>query len=139
MEWHYDDALYNPEQIEIVFTIENNSDCVTKWDLGSNNSNNNNKRNDHSSHHNHNRSNNLIEVETEANSAIILRAGSKYGVPHFVSSLKSGRRSILKFVYVQNNAVFLEDAKLHVNQFSKTSSLQKTKEKNGKNEKKRKR
>ena len=130
MEWHYDDVLYNPEQIEIIFTIENNSDCVTKWDLGSKNSNNNSNIN----------SNNLIEVETEANSAIILRAGSKYGVPHFVSSLKSGRRSILKFVYVQNDAIFLEDAESHVNQFSKTSSssLQKKKKKKGKNNKRRK-
>lgn len=129
MEWHIDDPLYDPEQIEIVLTIENNSDCVTKWDLSKNDDNNihhnqstnvnimnnNNIINDNNNH-------NLIEVETEPNSAIILKAGSKYGVPHFVSSLKSGKRVILKFVFVQEDAIFIDGAMSHTNQFSSSSS-----------------
>ena len=110
MEWHVDDALYNPEQIEIVFTIENNSDCVTKWeDL-------NNKQQDHQHR--------AVEVETEANSAIIIKAGPS-GVPHFVSALKTGRRSILKLVFIEEGSTFLDDAKDHINQFSSSKKKNK--------------
>ena len=31
MEWHIDDVLYNPEQIEVVYTVDNTSDCSTLW------------------------------------------------------------------------------------------------------------
>ena len=48
----------------------------------------------------------LKHAETEANSAIILKAGPKEGARHSVSSLKSGRRAILKFVFVREDAVF---------------------------------
>lgn len=32
MEWHLDDIIYeNTKQIEVVFTLENTSDCCTMW------------------------------------------------------------------------------------------------------------
>ena len=110
MEWHKDDALYDPEQIEVVLTIENDSDCVTKWDLFP-------RYVDDNTNSNHNDINTKrIEVETEPNSAIFIQAGPE-GVSHFVSSLKSGRRSILKFAFVQEDATLLDEAKYHVDQF----------------------
>lgn len=109
MEWHKDDALYDPEQIEVVLTIENDSDCCTKWEL----SNDDNDDNTHVNDFDITR----IEVETEPNSALLIKAG-KDGVPHFVSSLKSGRRTILKFVFIQEGAQLLDEAKCHVNQFT---------------------
>ena len=120
MEWHVDDALYDPEQIEVVFTIENDSDCVTKWDLRSNNSDNND--------------NTIVEVETEANSAIFIKAGTQ-GVPHFVSSLKTGYRSILKFVFIREGSTILDDAKYHLDQFSSSSSSNRKKNSTGNNRK----
>ena len=110
MEWHKDDALYNPEQIEVVLTIENNSDCVTKWDLQNDTTNNSDYKGDE-------KSTKRVEVETDPNSAIFIKAGEN-GVPHFVSSLKSGRRCILKFVFILEGATLLDDAKYHVDQFS---------------------
>ncbi len=106
MEWHKDDALYDPEQIEVVLTIENDSDCCTKWELSNNDDN---THDDFDS--------TRIEVETEPNSALLIKAGPD-GVPHFVSSLKSGRRTILKFVFIQEGAQLLDEAKFHVNQFT---------------------
>jgi hypothetical protein len=35
MAWHRDDVLYDPPQIEIVYTVENTSDCATMWKVGS--------------------------------------------------------------------------------------------------------
>mmetsp|Transcript_8 Transcript_8/g.6 ORF Transcript_8/g.6 Transcript_8/m.6 type:complete len:311 (+) Transcript_8:234-1166(+) len=89
MDWHYDDVLYEPEQVEIVLTLENKSDCVTRWEenpqLASTSKN----------------TPIIKEIETQPNSAIILRAG---GVRHKVTALKYGRRAILKFIYVEENA-----------------------------------
>ena len=34
MAWHVDDVLYDPPQVEIVLTLENNSDCKTMWISG---------------------------------------------------------------------------------------------------------
>ena len=79
MAWHSDDVLYDPAQIEIVFTVENTSDCVTMWKVG----------------------NDLHSQETHPNSIIILKAG---GPEHCVTSLKRGRRVILKCAYVVKGA-----------------------------------
>lgn len=93
MDWHVDDVLTSPEQMEVVLTLENTSDCVTMW-----------KEQDKD----------VTAVETEANSAIFLKAGS---VPHCVSSLKRGYRSILKFAYVRQNSQILDGSEKHTNQF----------------------
>lgn len=126
MEWHKDDALYNPEQIEVVLTIENDSDCVTKWDLCSD-SNDRGSKLDGEDYNTPNLDK-RVEVETDPNSAIIIKAGQN-GVPHFVSSLKSGRRSIIKFVFIQEGATLLDDAKYHVNQFTSSNKQKKQRKK----------
>ena len=125
MEWHVDDALYNPEQIEVVFTIQNSSNCVTKWEL-------NHDKNHSEQENNHKLK--RVEVETEANSALFIKAGPN-GVPHFVSSLKSGERSILKFVFIQDGSTLLNDAESHVNQFTSTKKKKGKKDKNAKQKK----
>ncbi len=109
MEWHFDDILYSPEQTEVVFTVENNSDCVTLWEER--------KSNGSSSTSNDDDIVELKQVETEANSAIILKAGPK-GARHRVSPLKSGKRVILKLVYVRKDAIFLDGAEKHLKQFT---------------------
>jgi len=103
MAWHVDDILYDPPQIEIVFTLQNDSDCQTMWkEVGTNK---------------------LHVVETEPNSAILLLAG---GSSHCVTHLKRGKRMILKCAYVEKGAVFREGQ--HENQFE---SKQKRRKKSG--------
>jgi hypothetical protein len=34
MDWHLDDELYDPPQVEVVYTFENTSDCTTWWKQG---------------------------------------------------------------------------------------------------------
>ena len=104
MDWHVDDIITSPEQIEVVLTLENTSDCVTMWKEQSQYNNNNNG--------------DVTAVETEANSAIFLKAGS---VPHCVSSLKKGYRSILKFAFVMQNSQILDGSEKHTNQFASSN------------------
>ena len=80
MAWHVDDVLYEPAQIEIVWTLENTSDCKTLF-----------------------KANDIESIETEPNSCLLLRAG---GPEHCVTSLKRGRRIILKCVYVRKGATY---------------------------------
>jgi hypothetical protein len=89
MDWHTDDVLYRPiPQLEVIVTIENNSDCVTCWrpqraiDEGS-----------------------IERVETEPGSVLLLQAG---GVPHCVTPLSRGRRVILKCAYILDDALHSE-------------------------------
>lgn len=91
MAWHVDDILYDPPQLEVVWTLENNSDCVTKWkepDKG------------------------IRSVETERNSVILLQAG---GPSHCVTSLKRGQRTIVKCAFVRKDATYREGT--HTDQF----------------------
>jgi hypothetical protein len=103
MDWHVDDVLSDPPQLEVVLTLENTSDCQTMWKLADDNH---------------------VQVETDVNSALLLQAG---GIPHCVSSLKRGRRAILKCAYVEEGAVFCKDEM--VTQFSTTSSKARKKSK----------
>jgi hypothetical protein len=99
MDWHVDDVLYDPPQLEMVYTLENKSDCSTAW-----------KTLDGKEH----------RVETEPNSAILLLAG---GAPHKVTPLSYGRRVILKVVYVQDGAAYLGgDDNIHKRQFGKSKT-----------------
>jgi len=85
MQWHVDDVLYDPPQLEVVWTLENTSDCQTMWiedDAAATT---------------------LRTVETDANSVVLLKAG---GVQHCVSSLKQGKRIIVKCVYIKEGARF---------------------------------
>lgn len=89
MDWHVDDVLYDPTpQLEVVLTLENTSDCRTMFKVpGSDNTDDSN----------------VQIVETDVNSSLIILAG---GVPHCVTSLKHGKRSILKCAYVDPSATF---------------------------------
>ena len=98
MAWHVDDVLYDPPQVEIVLTLENTSDCVTMWKVGER----------------------LHSMETDPNSVLLLQAG---GPLHCVTSLKKGRRLILKCAYVSSHATFLQDRYTH--QFPMTGNTNK--------------
>jgi hypothetical protein len=103
MAWHVDDVLYDPPQLEVVWTLENTSDCVTMW-----------KEPDGS----------VRSVETDRNSVLLLSAG---GPSHCVTSLKRGQRTIVKCAYVQKGASYQEG--IQANQFgsSKRKKVRKQK------------
>ena len=96
MAWHVDDILYDPPQIEIVFTVENTSDCATLWKVASN----------------------MHRQETHPNSIIVLKAG---GPEHCVTALKRGRRVIVKCAYVLEGAKFVGEE--YQNQFKEASRV----------------
>lgn len=103
MEWHIDDILYRPEQIEVVLTLENTSDCCTMWrphdrPLMIEESGNNAMKYD------------VESAQTTPNSALILKAG---GVEHKVSPLKTGKRTILKMAFVREGGVMDEGMEEH--------------------------
>ena len=92
MAWHRDDIMYDPPQLELVFTVENNSDCVTMWKIDpTKNAQNGSKEDIHSQ-------------ETHPNSSLLLLAG---GPEHCVTSLKRGKRVILKCAYVYEGAKYV--------------------------------
>lgn len=91
MAWHRDDIMYDPPQLELVFTVENNSDCVTMWKIDSKNAQNGNKED-------------IRSQETHPNSSLLLLAG---GPEHCVTSLKRGKRVILKCAYVYEGAKYV--------------------------------
>lgn len=105
-------SVFTKPQIEVVLTLENTSDCRTMWEVE--------KEVDQQT---------IItrkEVETDVNSALFIKAG---GVSHKVSSLKYGRRVIIKFVYVAEDGEILRDAIKHTQQFSGSKSKEKKKKK----------
>jgi len=93
MEWHVDDVLFEPEpQVEVILTLDNDSDCKTCWIK-----------------------NGREEIlETEPNSALVLLAGQ---VRHKVAPLKHGRRRILKFVYCRTGSHFIPGSEIHIGKF----------------------
>lgn len=103
MEWHIDDILYNPSQIEVVLTLENNSDCYTMWKP---------------------LNGDIQSVQTTPNSALILKSG---GVEHKVSPLKVGRRVILKLAFVRKGAAVLDDMVGHASHHNGKSKNKKRK------------
>lgn len=107
MEWHIDDILYNPPQIEIVLTLENNSDCCTIWrphdKLIRNDSND-------SIDDQNTRKYDVQSTQTTPNSALILKAG---GVEHKVSPLTTGKRTILKMAFVREGATMVSGMEGH--------------------------
>ncbi|KAL3796105.1 hypothetical protein HJC23_000608, partial [Cyclotella cryptica] len=103
MEWHTDDILYNPPQVEVVLTLENNSDCCTMWKPRKGIQHLEEGETTH--HHGA-----IESVQTTPNSGLILKAG---GVEHKVSPLGMGRRVILKLAFVREGALMLEDMAMH--------------------------
>jgi hypothetical protein len=99
MDWHVDDVLYDPPQVEVVWTLENTSDCTTIWiSTGGKET----------------------MVETDPNSVLLLQAG---GVSHRVTSLKRGRRVIVKCAFCSKHAVFRQGEM--VQQFATSSRKKK--------------
>ena len=94
MAWHRDDIMFNPAQLEVVFTLENNSDCVTMWKVEANNVAGYLSKQNEDFH----------SQETQPNSMLLLLAG---GPDHCVTSLKRGRRVILKCAYVYSDSTFI--------------------------------
>jgi hypothetical protein len=91
MAWHTDDVLYHPEpQVELVWTLFNTSNCRTQW-------------------RNHHADGPVEAVETAPNSLLLLRAGVTL---HSVTSLRYGKRLILKCAYCAPDAVYRD----HVSQ-----------------------
>jgi len=113
MEWHVDDVIYHPTQIEVVLTIDNTSDCQTMWKphdrLLSDSPPDATTKIEASiesskttiSSPSTTKRYKIESTQTTPNSAIILRAG---GVEHKVSPLSSGKRTILKMAFVREDA-----------------------------------
>ena len=74
MDWHRDEIIETPPQIEIVFTLENKSDSTTEWF---------DEKDIHS-------------ISTNPNSILITHGGGAY---HRVLPVKRGFRSIIKIAY----------------------------------------
>jgi len=138
MEWHYDDVIYqNTKQIEVVFTLENTSDCCTMWRphdqpiLAAAISTTTTSQQDDSitsgrkQENNKNINNFRVEsVQTTPNSAILIKAGS---VEHKVSSLSYGRRVILKMAFVREGALMSDEMRNHVSHHNGSGSVGKRK------------
>jgi hypothetical protein len=104
MAWHVDDVLYDPPQLEVVWTLENDSDCVTMWKESGGS---------------------VLSVETDRNSVLLISAG---GPSHCVTSLKRGQRTIVKCAYVQKGASYQEGIQSK-NQFGSSKKKKVRKEK----------
>ncbi|CAJ1434707.1 unnamed protein product [Effrenium voratum] len=85
MLWHRDEVLTDPPQLELVYTLENTSDSVTRW----------------AESHLEVLRDETSEVWTEPNSGLLVQAG---GAVHMVTELTLGRRVILKVPYLQSPA-----------------------------------
>mmetsp|Transcript_16247 Transcript_16247/g.39882 ORF Transcript_16247/g.39882 Transcript_16247/m.39882 type:complete len:432 (-) Transcript_16247:58-1353(-) len=118
MAWHYDDVLYDPPQIEVIFTLENTSDCRTMWKVvphGNCNENGNANYKDDKLRQTTTNEVEYHEVETAVNSCLLLRAGKGPsttgggGPEHCVTSLRHGRRLILKCAYIMKGSRYLGD------------------------------
>ena len=123
MEWHIDDVLYNPEQIEVVYTVDNTSDCSTLWCpldqqqqqqreplLSTTNNDDGEQQKPKKKQKYSINNNNIQSVQTTPNSALIIKAG---GVRHKVSPLTVGKRTILKMAFVREYAVLDKSMKGH--------------------------
>lgn len=85
MGWHSDDLLFTDPQLEIVYTVMNDSDAATEWKDATG------KR--------------IHREETLPNSCLIVRAGQSV---HRVRRVRRGERTILKMAYVRPDAVKLD-------------------------------
>ena len=81
MDWHQDDVLFKEKQLELVYTVENESDSETCWVDA--------RGVTHS-------------MFTEPNSLIVLEAES---VRHRVTRLGRGTRTIIKALAVEDGEV----------------------------------
>lgn len=104
MAWHSDDVLFAPyPQLEVVWTLENTSDCQTLYFKATTSGS---------------RQGNTTEsIQTEVNSVLLVPAG---GPEHCVTSLQRGRRIIIKAVFTPKDCTFVQEVR--VAQFNKDKS-----------------
>lgn len=89
--WHVDSILTDPPQIELVYTVENDSDSRTRWTRS----------------HMHMGRDLIHEVWTAPNSALLVVAGEGL---HAVKELTKGRRTIAKVLLAAPDAKFVPKA-----------------------------
>ncbi len=129
MEWHVDDVIYCPRQVEIVMTLENTSDCCTMWRVPMkeeecddayciNDIDNDEPLPLPTSHRKVKMATKTAatvyrvhSIQTAPNSMLILESG---GVEHKVTPLSYGKRTILKMAFVSKHAVMDERMEKHV-------------------------
>ena len=140
MEWHIDDIIYYPEQVEVVLTLENTSDCCTMWkphdqplldyspNKHSSDGNNCDATPKERKEKQQEQKYRIVSTQTTPNSALILKAGS---VEHKVSPLKVGRRVILKMAFVREGAVLDVDMEGHVSHHTKKGGSKQGDDSNG--------
>ena len=95
MNWHQDDLLTQPPQLECIFTLENTSDSFTEW-----------RHSDGTTE----------SIWTLPNSLLIMLAGP-LGPIHRVTTVRRGERSILKFALVNECVTKQEGFEEHINSF----------------------
>jgi hypothetical protein len=134
MSWHKDECLYDPPQFEFIFTVENNSDCVTMWKKNENENEKENNINDKNKDENEN-VNEIHSQETHPNSLLLLQAGPD-GPEHCVTSLKHGRRVILKCAYIYEGSTYIGGEERNLNQFGNNNKKATTKSKSKSDNKK---
>ncbi|KAL9182132.1 hypothetical protein ACHAXT_012784 [Thalassiosira profunda] len=129
MEWHIDDVLYEPPQVEVILTLDNTSDCNTMWrqhdmPLLSNGKELQSPTKSKGAGPKYD----VLSVQTTPNSALILKAG---GVEHKVTPLTSGTRTILKMAFVREGAAMLEGMEGHASHHSGNTKSQRGKKEKG--------
>ena len=76
MPWHSDDVIYTTPQVEAIYTVSNDSDSLTQWQLPSGGG--------------------VASERLEPNSLLLVRAG---GPQHQVTPARRGSRTIVKAVF----------------------------------------
>ncbi len=95
MDWHTDDLLTTPAQLECIFTVENTADSFTQWrDL----------------------ERGFESMWTTPNSLLVVRAGAD-GPQHRVTPVRRGGRTILKLVFAPPSAQPTDDFYEHIDSF----------------------
>ena len=95
MDWHTDDLLTTPAQLECIFTVENTADSFTQW---------------------RDPERGFESMWTTPNSMLVVRAGAD-GPQHRVTPVRRGGRTILKLVFAPPSAQPTDDFYEHINSF----------------------
>jgi len=107
MGWHVDDVLYRPvPQVEVVYTMENTSDCLTSWRTTSPPTEERGRR-VVTTEGCEGIATTTTSVRTTPNSVLILGAG---GVEHMVTPLTYGKRTILKMAFVRRTGTDFDES-----------------------------
>lgn len=75
MDWHHDEPIYEEPQVELVYTLDNDTDSETQWET---------------------RDGRIVSRFMRPNSLLVVEAD---GVKHRVTPVTRGNRMIVKFAY----------------------------------------